>query len=78
MYALTVVGFALWTTFGILNTEWPIVLTNSICFCLSAYILIRKIRAICNANPSSRQRSRSPNEVAGKAHRRTSFPNRKG
>ena len=45
MYALTVVGFASWTAFGILRTEWPIILTNSICFCLSGYILIRKIRA---------------------------------
>lgn len=45
MYALTVVGFALWTAFGILRTEWPIMLTNAICFCLSGYILIRKVRA---------------------------------
>jgi MtN3 and saliva related transmembrane protein len=44
MYALTVVGFALWSVFGILKTEWPIILTNSICFCLSGYILIRKLR----------------------------------
>ena len=45
MYLLTVVGFALWSTFGILKTEWPIILTNSLCFCLSSYILIRKLRA---------------------------------
>lgn len=45
MYTLTVIGFALWSAFGILKTEWPIILTNSICFCLSGYILIRKLRA---------------------------------
>lgn len=45
MYMLTVFGFALWSVFGILRGEWPIILTNSICFCLSGYILIRKLRA---------------------------------
>lgn len=45
MYTLTVIGFALWSAFGILKTEWPIILTNSICFCLSGYILMRKLRA---------------------------------
>lgn len=45
MYTLTVIGFALWSAFGILKTEWPIILTNSICFCLSGYILRRKLRA---------------------------------
>lgn len=44
MYMLTVFGFALWSAFGILRGEWPIILTNSICFCLSGYILIRKLR----------------------------------
>lgn len=45
MYALTVSGFALWSAFGILRGEWPIILTNSICFCLSGYILLRKLRS---------------------------------
>lgn len=45
MYVVTVVGFALWTGFGIMRQEWPIILTNSICFCLSGYILIRKLRS---------------------------------
>lgn len=45
MYALTVSGFALWSAFGMLRGEWPIILTNSICFCFSGYILIRKLRS---------------------------------
>lgn len=45
MYMLTVFGFALWSVFGVLRGEWPIILTNSICFCLSGYILVRKLRA---------------------------------
>ncbi len=43
---LTVLGFALWSGFGLLKSEWPIILTNSICFCLSGYILLRKLREI--------------------------------
>jgi MtN3 and saliva related transmembrane protein len=45
MYTLTVTGFALWTAFGILRVEWPIILTNAICFCLSGLILIKTISA---------------------------------
>lgn len=44
MYGLTVFGFALWTVFGLLRSEWPIILTNAICFCLSGFILLRKLR----------------------------------
>jgi MtN3 and saliva related transmembrane protein len=43
MYAVTVVGFALWSVFGIMRMEWPIILTNVVCFCLSAFILVMKI-----------------------------------
>ncbi|WP_432350205.1 PQ-loop domain-containing transporter (plasmid) [Shinella yambaruensis] len=43
MYVLTVTGFALWAAFGVLKAEWPITGTNAICFCLSAFILLRKL-----------------------------------
>lgn len=43
MYAVTVVGFALWSAFGIMRMEWPIILTNTVCFCLSAFILVMKM-----------------------------------
>jgi len=46
MYVLTVAGFALWTIFGIFRNELPIILTNAICFCLSALILGVKIAAL--------------------------------
>jgi MtN3 and saliva related transmembrane protein len=35
----------LWTAFGIMRSEWPIILTNAACFLLSAYILVRKLRS---------------------------------
>ena len=43
MYGLTVVGFALWTSYGILLGEWPLIITNSICLVLSGFILTMKL-----------------------------------
>ncbi|MEZ4365238.1 MAG: SemiSWEET transporter [Kofleriaceae bacterium] len=43
MFAVTAVGFALWTTYGILLGEAPIVLTNSVCCALSSFILMMKL-----------------------------------
>jgi MtN3 and saliva related transmembrane protein len=43
MYMITVAGFACWTTYGALLGQWPIIVTNSICFTLSAFILIMKL-----------------------------------
>lgn len=42
MYAVTVVDFVLWSVFGFLRMEWPIILTNKLCFCLLAFILMMK------------------------------------
>lgn len=39
-YSLTVTGFAFWTAYGIGLGEWPLIVTNSICFALSAFILM--------------------------------------
>lgn len=55
MYALTCVGFALWTSFGVLKGEWAIIVPNSICLVLSAFILIlillppRQTKAVAEA-----------------------------
>ncbi len=43
MYVITVAGFASWTAYGILLGQWPIIVTNSLCFALSAFILIMKL-----------------------------------
>lgn len=42
-YAMTVVGFALWLVYGALLGEWPLILTNTICLLLSAFILAMKL-----------------------------------
>jgi MtN3 and saliva related transmembrane protein len=43
MYVLTVGAFALWLAFGILERQWPLVLSNGICLVLSSFILIMKL-----------------------------------
>lgn len=43
MYALTVTGFALWLTYGILKSEWPLIVPNFICLLLAAFILVMKL-----------------------------------
>lgn len=39
-YALTVMAFALWVTYGIARSDWPLVSSNSVCLVLSAFILV--------------------------------------
>ncbi len=43
MYAITVAGFALWTGYGLLLGQWPLIVTNSICLLLSGFILAMKL-----------------------------------
>ena len=43
MYTLTVTGFSLWTGYGVMLGEWPIVLANSLCLFLSGFILTMKL-----------------------------------
>lgn len=40
MYSLTVIGFALWTTYGVGLGQWPLIFTNGICLILAAFILV--------------------------------------
>lgn len=43
MYILTVLGFSLWTSYGLMLVQWPLILTNSLCLVLSAFILLLKM-----------------------------------
>jgi MtN3 and saliva related transmembrane protein len=43
MYAVTVLGFALWLSYGWLLGQWPLILTNGICLLLSGFILVMKL-----------------------------------
>ncbi|MDO8410597.1 MAG: SemiSWEET transporter [Phenylobacterium sp.] len=44
MYVVTVTGFSLWVTYGVMIGSWPVMLTNSVCLVLSALILAMKWR----------------------------------
>ena len=43
MYTVTVIGFSLWLTYGLLLGQWPLIATNGICLALSAFILTMKL-----------------------------------
>ncbi len=43
MYIVTVTGFALWTAYGALLSEWPLIASNFISLILSAFILAMKL-----------------------------------
>jgi MtN3 and saliva related transmembrane protein len=43
MYAITVTGFALWTAYGVLLGQWPLILANAICLSLSGFILLMQL-----------------------------------
>lgn len=62
MYAITVVGFALWLGYGVLLGQWPLILTNAICLALSAFILAMKLLP-------ARRREAVADALAGKAQR---------
>lgn len=55
MYALTVVGFALWLAFGIVRMEWAIIVPNLLCLLFAIFILVmlllpeRKREAVADA-----------------------------
>jgi MtN3 and saliva related transmembrane protein len=42
-YAITVLGFALWFTYGLLMGAWAIIVTNGVCGALAAFILVMKL-----------------------------------
>jgi MtN3 and saliva related transmembrane protein len=44
MYLVTVTGFALWITYGLMIVSWPVTASNAICLLLSGAILILKWR----------------------------------
>jgi MtN3 and saliva related transmembrane protein len=44
MYMVTVTGFVLWVTYGVLSHSWPVWASNSVCLALSATILALKLR----------------------------------
>jgi len=44
MFLLTVTGFVLWTTYGVMSHSWPVTASNAVCLALSAIILFLKLK----------------------------------
>lgn len=44
MYAVTIVGFVCWTTYGVLSGSWPVTVANAVCLALTATILALRLR----------------------------------
>lgn len=42
-WVLTTVAFAVWTGYGVVRVEWPIILPNAVCFLLAGFILTLKL-----------------------------------
>ncbi|MGL5836952.1 MAG: SemiSWEET family sugar transporter [Sphingorhabdus sp.] len=42
-YAITALGFSLWSTYGILKGDWPIIVPNLLCLILVLFILMMLI-----------------------------------
>ncbi len=54
MYAMFTAGVATWLAYGILTTQWSIIVANAITVVLSGIILVMKLRAVIAAarNPT--------------------------
>ncbi len=44
MYSIFTAGVGLWLLYGICKLDWPLILSNSLTFCLAATMLVLKIR----------------------------------
>ncbi len=44
MFAITMIGFALWTLYGVAQGGWPLVIANSICLVLAGAIFLLRLR----------------------------------
>jgi MtN3 and saliva related transmembrane protein len=42
MYLLTVTAFTLWTLYGLLLRQWPLVVSNTLCLLMAGFILFMK------------------------------------
>jgi MtN3 and saliva related transmembrane protein len=49
MYVVTVVGFALWATYGVLLQSWPLAASNLVSLSLATLILVLKFRYAKNS-----------------------------
>lgn len=44
MFAITITGFVLWTSYGLLQNAWPVAASNAICLVLVVSIFLLRLR----------------------------------
>lgn len=44
MYVVTVIGFSLWSAYGMLLQSWPLIVSNLVSLSLSGLVLVLKLR----------------------------------
>ena len=54
MYSMFTAGVATWLAYGILTTQWSIIVANAITVVLAGIILVMKLRAVIAAARASR------------------------
>jgi MtN3 and saliva related transmembrane protein len=59
MYAVSVIGFSLWTTYGFLIGKWPVIGCNTACLVMCLVILALKWRFGTTAGQTSGATSRA-------------------
>jgi MtN3 and saliva related transmembrane protein len=50
MFGVTVTAFVLWTTFGVLQGSWPIIVSNAVCLVLAGAIAGLRLKFKDNAH----------------------------
>jgi MtN3 and saliva related transmembrane protein len=60
MYLVTVVGFALWTTYGVLLGQWPLIASNLVNLSLAVFIVVLKLYFSSRRPQDSRGRGARP------------------
>lgn len=54
MYLISLLGFGLWTAYGVVIGRWPVILCNTVCLAMCAAILVLKWRTSGSEHASSR------------------------
>lgn len=55
MYSMFTAGVATWLAYGILTTQWSIIIANAITVVLAGIILVMKLRAVASAARAPRK-----------------------
>jgi MtN3 and saliva related transmembrane protein len=55
MYLVTVAGFSLWTSYGVLIRSWPVAASNAVCLLMSGAVLALKWRFSRASHPRRSQ-----------------------